>query len=166
MALLTLHDFVLASEGKIRFVVVKFRSRGEGVRGVAFRTVVGQCLLVVVFVAIDAGGAQTEIGFASFFQFPVLDVIGQMAFAAIRFPVGAGQFVAGEVVVEVFFIKTHHVEIAAVVVAVAGSTFLTPHLARCMITRSFYDPAIDFLMAGEAFIVGDFLAQHMALGTV
>ena len=119
-----------------------------------------------VGVAGGALAAEPEIGIAPFFQFPVVDEIGLMALAAIYRLVFAGQFVAGQVVVDRIFIKTHDVEIPPVVVAVAGGAVFSFRFLRRVESGPPVDPAFNFLVATQAFVVGNFVSQNMAFRAV
>lgn len=91
--------------------------------------------------------------------------IGQMAFPAINLLVRAGQFVTGQLVVEFFFVKTQHVEIAPVVIAVAFGAVFSPHLARCMKTPVPIRQRFNFLVAIQAFVVRHLVPYVVALCT-
>jgi hypothetical protein len=89
-----------------------------------------------------------------------------VAFAAINIFVAAGEFVAGEVVFEIFLIKTHHVKFASVVVTVAGSAFLALYLRRGVVPHIPVDAILDFLVAGHTFVVRQLIPDVVALGTI
>ena len=67
MAFDTVHRFVFALQGEVGFIVVELRCRLKIRGGMAFCAIVGQCFLVVIFVAGNAIPAQAQISFAAFF---------------------------------------------------------------------------------------------------
>lgn len=89
-----------------------------------------------------------------------------MAFPAFRFFVGAGQFIAGELVLKFIFIEPNEVERPSVVFVVATGTGFAFYLFGNVKPFVLNHPAFELLVAIEAFIVGHFLTQHMAFGTV
>ena len=89
-----------------------------------------------------------------------------MAFIAVNFYMRPSQLVAGQVVVELVLVEVQQIEIAPVVVVVAGGTFFAAHLPRCVVAHALVNLAFYLFVAGEAFVVRHFLAQHVALGTI
>ena len=77
-----------------------------------------------------------------------------------------GQFISCQVVVKIDFVKTHHVKFSAVVITVTRGAIFSPHLRRVVETSPFVKQAFDFFVAVEAFAVGHFLSEFMALGAV
>ena len=166
MALDTGHVFMPAREGKIRFVVVKLSRRGKFIRGVAFRAIVRQGVLVVVGVAGFTIPLQPQIGVAPFFQFRVIDQTGGMAFPAIGRFMGARELVTREAVVEFILVEMHQVEIPAVMVVVATRAFFSFGLIGSVVTGPLIQFAFYFFMATQAFVVRNLIAQYMAFGTI
>lgn len=117
-----LHGFVFSCQRKIRPVVVKLARRNKLFIGMAFGAIIPQGFLVHVFVAIHTFVAQSQKGVLPFFQVDIFNQIRQMAFPAIDLFVRPLQFKTSLCVVEIFLIKPHHVEIAAVVIAMAFGT--------------------------------------------
>ena len=89
-----------------------------------------------------------------------------MALAAIYCLVFAGQFIAGQVVIEFVLVKTHNVEIPAVVIAVAGGAVFSFGFSGRVKSCSPVDPAFNFLVATQAFVIGNFVSQNMAFRAV
>ena len=127
------HGSVFSGKRKLRFVMAELARRGKGIGRMATGAVVAQRFLVVILVAVEALCTKAEEGIASFFQVGVGDVVGLVTLATVNFPVRPGEFVTCQVVVEFFFIETHHPEITAVVVAVAGSAFFSPNIFRVVV---------------------------------
>lgn len=157
-----IHGFVFARQGKTGFVVVELSSGGKSRRGMAFGAIVGQGFLVVVFMAGIAIPLEAQESFTSFFQARVFHEIGFVALAAIDGFVRPCQFKSGQVVIEFIFVETDDIEIAAVVVAVAGETIFPFGLFGGMVTGAAIQPGFDLLVTVQAFFVGDFIAQNMA----
>lgn len=67
---------------------------------------------------------------------------------------------------KILLVKPHHIEIPAVVITVTSRTILPFDIFGIMITLVFVQPVFDLLMAAQAFIVGDFIADIMALRTI
>ena len=122
MALQALHCFVFSCQRKIRPVVVKLAGRDKLFIGMAFGAIIPQGFLVHIFVAIHTFVAQSQKGILPFFQVDILNQIRQMAFPAIDLFMRPFQLKTRLCVVEFFLIKPHHVEIAAVVIAMAFGT--------------------------------------------
>lgn len=110
--------------------------------------------------------AQPQEGILPLFQLRVIDKVGNVALAAIYFTVRPRQFITRQVVVEVFFIEPHHVEFSSVVFAVAFGAVFTSGLPGSVVARLPIDEALYFFVAIQAFIIGDFLSQRMALRTI
>ena len=157
---------MFAFEGKIRIVVVEFFGGRKLLRSMAFRAVSVEGVLVVVVVAVNAGSAEAQKGIFSFSQLPVFNKIGLMAVAAVNAGMCSGEVVASQGVVKVVFIKMYHVELASVVFAVTGGAVLPLYFPRGVKPRIFVEPAFYFFMAFEAFPVGYFIAQLVALCTI
>ena len=119
------NGFVLAKQGEVRFVVAEFSGRSKLFRGMAASAIGRKGCLVVIGVAGSAFLAGAKIGIGFFLQLPVFDKIGLMAFPAVNGLVRSRQFIPGKAVVEQFLFQMHHVEIPAVVVAVALGAFLS-----------------------------------------
>ena len=166
VAFLAIERLVFSNQREVRFVVVKLGRRLPGVGQVAFGAVIRQRFLVIILVAIEALATQAEVSFLAFFQLRIVHVIRLVAFPAINFFMRPGQFVAGELVVEGLFIEAHHVEVAPVVVRVAGGAVFRPHVFRVVVALLRIEAGFDFLVAGEAFFVGNLLAERVALGAV
>jgi hypothetical protein len=64
------------------------------------------------------------------------------------------------------FIEADHVEVAAMVLAMAFGTFLPAHGGGRMITLLLSNAARYFFMAGQALLIRDFFAQGMALSAI
>jgi uncharacterized protein YwlG (UPF0340 family) len=78
----------------------------------------------------------------------------------------ACEFEARSEVVESFFIESHHVEVSAVVVAVAVGTLFRTGLLRSMKTPVPVNEILNVLMAGETLVVGNLGANIVALRAV
>ena len=109
---------------------------------------------------------QPQEGLLPLFQLRVIDKVGNVALAAIYFTVCSCQFILRKAVVEIFFIEPHHIKIPPVVFAVAFGTVFTSGLSGRMVTCLPADKALYFFMAIQAFIIGDFLSQRMALRAI
>lgn len=166
VALGAVDRLVLAGEGKIGLVVVEIRRRLEDAGVVAFRAIIAQGFLVGIAVAGGAVLLKAEKSVASFFQARIGDVIGLVALAAVDFLVGAREFVARQAVVEMALIEAHLVEILPMVVAVADCAVLAFDFGGYMVTQIMLYPPLDLLVAGQAFIVRDFVSQIMALRAI
>lgn len=68
--------------------------------------------------------------------------------------------------VEFIFVETHNVKIPAVVIAVTADALFPFCLSRCMESGPPVNPEFYFLMTTQAFVVGHFVAQHMAFRAV
>lgn len=60
----------------------------------------------------------------------------------------------------------HDLEIAAVVLAVTNNTFFAGYIGRGVVAIFVSNQLFDFLVAFEAFCIGDFLADFMAQGAI
>jgi hypothetical protein len=89
-----------------------------------------------------------------------------VAINALFFSVCAGQREPGEVMVEGFFFEPDNLEIEPVMITVTNNAFLPPDFCGGMVTFADINPGFQFRMAFQAFLVGNFLSQHMAMGTV
>lgn len=107
-------------------------------------TLIGQGTLVVVVVAADAGFLQAEVGLCSLFQFGVSHKIRAMTLPAICSFVRSCERVTGQLMIKLLLIKTHHVEIDAMMIAVALDAFFAGNGFGCVIARFFVHPAFDF----------------------
>lgn len=161
-----LHVFVLSDQGVIRVVVVKFFRWRKCLGRMTGCTVIPQSLLVVIIVAINASRTESEESFLSFFQFPVADEIRDVALPTINFGVGPVQIIARQPVVEPVLVEPYHIELSAVVVAVAFGASFFSHFPRIMVPCSLIEPVLDFSVAIEAFFIGNFLSEHMALRAI
>ena len=121
---------------------------------------------MVIRVAGCTALAESQISISPLFQTLVADKVGLMTFAAVYGFMLARQFVAGCTVTEFILVKTHNIKIAAMVIAVAGDAFFSFRLSGCMESNSPVDPQFYFLMATQAFVIRNFVAQYMAFGTV
>lgn len=157
---------VFTEEGKARLFVPEFGCWHKCVSLVAGGTIFGQRLLVVIVVAAQALLLQPQKGFASFFQTCIGHVIGLVTGPAINLPVLARQLVAGGIVVKVFFIKAHHIEFSAVVVAVAPGTFFGAHFGGGMVSAILIYAGFDFAVALQTPAIGHLIADFMAFGTI
>lgn len=166
MALPAVHRFVLAHKGVVRIVVVKIFGWRKCLRGVAVGAFWPQCFLVIIFVAVDTGRTEAEVGFLPFFQITVINKIGDMALAAVDFSMRSGEVISRQAVVEIIFIEAHHIELSPVVVAVAGGAVFPPHFTGSVEARTVVDAGLYFGMAGEAFLVRDFISNFVALGAI
>ena len=83
---------------------------------------------MVVVVAADAGFLQAEVSLCSLFQFGVFHKIRAMALPAIGSFVCSGERVARQLMIKLLLVKTNHVEIDAMMVAVARNTIFTTDL--------------------------------------
>ncbi len=110
----------------------------------AIGALVGQGTLVVVVVAADAGFLQAEVSLCSLFQFGVFHKIRAMALPAISSFVCSSERVAGQLMIKLLLVKTHHVKIDAMVIAVALDTFFAHNGFGSVIARFFVHPAFDF----------------------
>lgn len=110
--------------------------------------------------------AQAQKGILPLFQFRFIDEIRNVALAAVDPAVGPGQFISCKAVVEIPFIEPGHIEIPAVVFAVAFGTVFTPDIAGSMVTRPAADKAPDFFMAIQALIIGNLFPKGMTLRTI
>lgn len=160
------HGFVLAQQGKIGLIVVKIPGRRKRIGSMAPGAIVGERTLVGILVAGFTFLCEAQKGIASFFQTGVVDEIGFMAFPAISRRMRAFQFIAGKRMVKFLLVKMDHLEIPAVVVAMTGGAVFAFGLARGVKTVAAVEPGFDLFMARQAFIVGDFIAQIVAFGTV
>lgn len=166
MALPAVHRFVLPGQGVVRVVVVKIFGWRKCRCRVAVIAPWAKGVLMDIIVAVRAGRAEAEEGVLPFFQIPVINKIGDMALAAVNFGVRPGEVIPRQPVVEISLIEAHHVELAPVVVAVTVGAVLCLHLPGGVEAPPFVEQALDFGMAGEAFLVGNFFAQFMALGAI
>lgn len=110
--------------------------------------------------------AKSQIGITPFFQTGVTNIIRLVALAAINGFVFARQFVAGRTMVEFILVEAHNVKIPAMVVAVAGDTVFTSGLSGCVETGSLINSAFYLLVATQAFVIGNLIAQNMAFGAI
>lgn len=160
------HFPVFAHKGEARLAVVEFAGRRKSLGDVAARAIVRQRFLMVILMAGSTLPAQAQKGLLPFFQGRLIDKVGDVALAAIHAAVRPRQFITGQVVVEISFVKAHHVEIPAVMLAVALGAVPASYFPRGMVACLTADEALYFFMAGQAFIIGHFLAQRMALRTI
>ncbi len=165
MAINTLNRFVFPNEREVGFIVVKLSRRGKFFVVVAFRAIRSEGFLVAVFVARNAFIVHPQKRFLPFFQVGVSHIFGFVAITAIYFFVCACQFIARQVVVEVFFIVAHHVKIAPVVIAVAFRAILSLYIRGYVVPFISVNERLYFLVTRQAFIIGNLAAQIVALGT-
>lgn len=150
VALNTIHFDVSAQQGKLRIVMVKARGWAEVFKIVAGGTIIAKCILVVVFVAGDTVFFEPHEGAFTRGNLCILDVIGLVAVATIDTEVTAFEDVAGEVVIEVVFIETHHVELPAMVFAVALYAFFVEDLFAGVVAAVGIDKVLDVFVTGQA----------------
>jgi hypothetical protein len=166
MAFNALHIPMLAEQREIRFGVVEKSGGLEFLYVMAFGAIVAQGFLVYIFMAGLAILPQPQECFAALPEGIIFYIIRFMAGAAVNCLVGAGQFISAEFVVEVFFVKAHHVEIAAVVFAMAFDTVFSFYFGGSVIAQLPVGAELDFTVAGQAFFVGCFVPDVVALRTI
>lgn len=76
-----------------------------------------------------------------------------MAGLAVELLVSPRQFISGKFVVEATDIKTDNFKIASVMITMTGKTILPGDVRRGMISFLLVDPAFDFFMTFEAFVI-------------
>ena len=116
--------------------------------------------------AVQAIGAKSKVSKRLLPDVAVKNEVRLMAAIAFLLQVGTGQVEAGEAVVKASGFKVDDPEIPAVVVAVAGSTFLAADLGGGMVALLCRDPGLQLTVALEAFLIRHFGAEGMAFGTV
>ena len=144
----TAHVFVLPGQRIMCLFVSESGCRCKVVGSVALGAIHGKCALVHILMTVLAVLAESQICFRPLFDILILNQVGFMAFPAINRFVFAGKFETCSEVVESFFIKTHHVEVPAVVVAVTVGALFVPGFLRSMEAPVPVDEILNVLMAG------------------
>lgn len=121
---------------------------------------------MIVIVARKAGIVQAQEGPLALPNFTITDVLGLVTLPAVNNIMLPFQLITCERMVKVVFIKTGSVKITAMVVAVADKTILAAHLAAGVIAPILIHQRLDFLMASQAFGIGNLVAQIMTLSTI
>lgn len=132
----------------------------------AFGAVVGQGLLVIIVVAGSTTPVKPQIGIFPFSQLVVGYEVCFMALSAIRRFMCSGERVTREFMFELVFIEPHDIEVAAVVLTMAGTAIFLFDLGRSVVACAPVNPRFQLFMATQAFGIGDFIAQIVALGAI
>lgn len=162
----TVYVAVFACQGKISLVVIESGGRSKGLRAMAGSAIIAQGFLVTVLVAGDTFLAQAEVGVLSGSDLPVADQVRFVTVPAIDLLMRTGQFISRESMIEVLFLKSDHLEVATVMFAMAGGTFLPPDFATGMVALSGRDPGLQHLVAIQAFLIGDLISQGVTFSAV
>ena len=110
--------------------------------------------------------AEAQVSSRTFPERLVADEFFLVAPGTIDPSMGPLEVIACQGVIETGLVETDHLEVPAVVIVVAGSTFLSFHLCRYVIAPGSLDPGVDLFMTVEALPVGDLLSQYMAFDAV
>lgn len=89
-----------------------------------------------------------------------------MTLPAINSLVCTGQFITCKIVVEVFLVKTHHIKIPPVVIAVATRAILALHIDRYVVAFIPIYQGLYLLVTNQAFVIGHLASYIVALGTL
>lgn len=127
-------------KSKVGFRVVKIGRGCKSSRGMTLRTIIRQGFLMAIRVAGRTALAKSQIRIGPLFQTLVADKVRFMAVAAIDRFMLARQFVAGCTMIEFILVKTHNIEIPAMVVAVAGDAFFSFRLSGCVESHTPVNP--------------------------
>ena len=112
------------------------------------------------------GLIQPQIGVRSLPQFGVTDVIRLVTSPAIRLLVCARQRITRQLMVKIFFVKSHHVKIQTVMLTMATGTVLVDNPRRGMVSRLSANERLNLLVTIQTFLIRYFFPQGMALRTV
>jgi hypothetical protein len=166
VAFCAIKGLVFPQKPETGIVVVESGGRPEGFVPVAGDTIHPQGSLVEVVVAIRAFLPQPQVSACPFPEFLIPDEFLFMTLAAIDSSMSALKRIPSQAVIELVPVETDHLKIPAVMIVMAGGTFLPFHLRRNMIAAVGIDPRCDLPVAVQAFLVGNLLAQDMAFHTV
>jgi hypothetical protein len=128
MTRLAFHFGVLASQGIIRFIVIKVRGRRKGLHIVARLALGRQGVLVMVGMTKQTFRGQTEVSRLSLCRPGVYDEVRFMAIFTVLLFMGPFQGVAREAMIEIIGVKPDHFEAPSMVFAVTGKTVLSSDL--------------------------------------
>ena len=148
MTFYTAHIFVFPGQRIMRLFVSESGCRCKVVGSVALGAIHRKCTLVHILVTVLAVLAESQICFRPLFDILILNQVGFMTFPAINRLVFAGELKTRSEVVESLFIKAHHVEVPAVVVAVTAGALFIPGFLRSMEAPVPVDEILNVLMAG------------------
>jgi len=167
MTINTIYLLMFPNKPKPRIVMVKIISRRKDFHRMAEGAIIGrECILVIILMANDAILIQSQIGVSSVLEFRVGHVFRSMTIPTINAQMPTHQFISGQIMIEIIFIKTGHLKIAPVMFAMARGALFPLHLARSMIAIIQINTDLDFLMAIQTQIIRNFIPQYMALRTV
>jgi hypothetical protein len=89
-----------------------------------------------------------------------------VALAAFDACVFSLQHVSCQGVIELVPVKADHLKIPAMMVIMTGGTLFSLYFRRSMITPVFSGQGCNFLVAIQAFLIGDLFSQYMAFDAV
>lgn len=157
---------VLSQQPETGIIMVESGCGPETLIPVAIGAVQSQEPLVVIVVAVHALLPESQVGALPIPEFLVPYVLFFVALAAIDPSMGSLKCIPREPVVELVPVKTDHLEIAAMVVVMAGGTLLVFYIGGDMITPVAINPRSNLPVAVQAFFVGYLLSQDMAFDAV
>lgn len=166
VAFLASQGFMLAQEGKMRFIVVEGLGIFKTVETVAIRAIGRHFALVVVVVAGQTGLVQSQIRRFLLFKVWIRDVLRIMAFGTIQRGMHALFDEAGLVVVEGFLVQVNQSESATMVFVVAGIAIFAQHVGGTVIPFLCRLIAAYNRVTSQTIGVGHLVAHRMAFGTV
>jgi hypothetical protein len=119
------------------------------------RTFIGKSFLMKIFMAGQAFGTQSKVGFKFLvFYFLICYELRFMAIQASFLAMRAKKLIPGQVMIEIILVKTDDFKCSAMVVIMADYAGFAGYVGRRMVSLLFIHPVFDFCMAGKAFIVG------------
>ncbi len=157
---------VLTPQAEFGFVVTKARGRPEGIKIVALAAVIWQALLVIIFMTAQALGAQPQEAALVFGELGIGNVFFLMAVAAVRFGMRPLERVLCEAVIELLFIKSYKLKIAAMMVIMTFHTAFGLYLVGGMVALVLQNPLIQGFMAVETLLVRNLLPKRVTQGAV
>jgi len=157
---------VLSQQPETGVIVVKTGCRPETIMSVAVAAIYSQGSLVVVLMAVHALLPQAQESCCPIPELLIPDEFLYMALAAIDPSMCALKCIPRKGMVEPVPVKADHLKVPAMMVVVAGGTFLTLHFGGDMVTPVGINPGSDLAVAVQAFFVGNLLSQDMAFDAV
>lgn len=129
-------------------------------------TIERECIAMIVGMAGNTIRTQPEISIFLLSDLRVGNVFCVMALCAVQVSMCTCEWVSREVVIKAVNVETDDLKVASMMFAVALDTVLTPHPGRDVKPPAGVNSFPEFCVAVEAFVIGYFIAESMALCAV
>ena len=107
------------------------------------------CVLVTGY----TGCLKSQVSVFLFLELGRFDPVILVTGVTICLDVGAGEFIAGEIVIKFFGIKSDNFKVAAMMIAMTGKAIFALHFCRRMEAFFLVYTCFDFLMTVKTFLV-------------